>query len=100
MMDKPGFGSDDIFGTQDIFVGYQVSKLLADNAKMLQKEKRLVLLGHGNFRTEHEETHTLMDKLKIAHEYRNGPERKHDWHSGWVKEAVELLVGNNESSKQ
>lgn len=27
-------------------------------------------------------------------EYRNGPERKHDWHSGWVPEAVELLFGS------
>lgn len=34
-----------------------------------------------------------MDELKIAHEYRDGPARKHDWHSGWVKGAVELLVG-------
>jgi hypothetical protein len=30
--------------------------------------------------------------LKLAHEYRDGPARKHDWHSGWVKEAAELLL--------
>jgi hypothetical protein len=33
-----------------------------------------------------------MDRLKVAHEYRDGPARKHDWHSGWVKEAAELLL--------
>ena len=30
--------------------------------------------------------------VKIAHEYRDGPRRKHDWHSGWVAEAVEFLA--------
>jgi hypothetical protein len=33
-----------------------------------------------------------MDKLKVAHEYRDGTARKHDWHSGWVRQAVEPLV--------
>ena len=33
-----------------------------------------------------------MEKLQIAHEYRDGPALKHDWHSGWVKEAAELLL--------
>lgn len=94
MMDKPGkYGSGDIFGTADNFDGYRVGKLLKDKADKFPKEKRLVLLGYGNFRADHEKAHALMDKLKIAHEYRDGPECKHDWHSGWVKEAVELLVG-------
>lgn len=94
MMDKPGkYGSGDIFGTADHFKGYRVSKLLEANPDKLQKEKRLILLGYGNFRAEHEAAHALLDKLKIAHEYRDGPARKHDWHSGWVKEGVELLLG-------
>ena len=95
MMDKPGkYGSGDIFGTADNFENYRVSKLLEENADMFsnEKEKRLVLLGYGNFRAEHVQVQTMMDKLKIAHEYRDGPERKHDWHSGWVNEAVELLL--------
>lgn len=93
MMNKPGkYGSGDIFGTLSNFEGYRVSKLLADNADMFQKGNRLILLGYGNFRAEHEQAHALMDKLKVAHEYRDGPERKHDWHSGWVNEAVELLT--------
>jgi hypothetical protein len=36
--------------------------------------------------------HALLDGLRIRHEYREGAERKHDWHSGWVREAVELLL--------
>lgn len=93
MMDKPGrYGSGDIFGTEANFEGYRVSKLLEAKADKFQKDKRLILLGYGNFRAEHEKAHALMEKLKVAHEYRDGPARKHDWHSGWVKEAVELLV--------
>jgi S-formylglutathione hydrolase FrmB len=93
MLDAPGkYGSGDIFGTPDNFERYRVSKLLADKADALQKGTRLILLGYGNFRPEHEKAHALLDKLKIGHEYRDGPARKHDWHSGWVKEAVELLV--------
>ena len=96
MMDKPGiYGSGDIFGTADNFENYRVSKLLEDNADKFsnETENRLVLLGYGNFRAEHVRVHALMDKLKITHEYRDGPERKHDWHSGWVNEAVQLLLG-------
>jgi S-formylglutathione hydrolase FrmB len=93
MMDAPGkYGSGDIFGTADNFAGYRVTKLLEDNAAKLGKDARLILLGYGNFRDHHQKAHDLMDKLKIAHEYRDGPSRKHDWHSGWVKEAAELLL--------
>ena len=96
MMDRPGmYGSGDIFGTAENFENYRVSKLLEDNADKFsnEKEKRLVLLGYGNFRAEHVQAHAIMDKLKITHEYRDGPERKHDWHSGWVNEGIELLLG-------
>jgi hypothetical protein len=66
MLDKPGkYGSGDIFGTEANFEGYRVSKLLEDKAGNFQKDKRLM---------------------------RDGPARKHDWHRGWVKEAVERLV--------
>jgi S-formylglutathione hydrolase FrmB len=86
------FGSGDIFGTRENFEQHQISKLLAAQAGRLQKEKRLILLGYGNFRDHHQKAHALMNDLKIAHEYRDGPARKHDWHSGWVSEAVELLL--------
>jgi S-formylglutathione hydrolase FrmB len=93
MMEKHGmYGSGDIFATAENFAGYRIAKLLEDNAAKFQKEPRLILLGYGNFREHHKRAHELMDKLKVAHEYRDGPSRKHDWHSGWVKEAAELLL--------
>ena len=93
MMEKPGaYGSGDIFGTDDNFAGYRVSKLLEASAAKFAKESRFVLLGYGNFRDHHKQAHDLMDKLKVLHEYCDGPSRKHDWHSGWVKEAAELLL--------
>ena len=93
MMDEPGrYGSGEVFGTAENFAAYRVSSLLEANASKLQKVQRLLLLGYGGFRSEHVAAHALLDKLTIPHEYRDGPSRKHDWHSGWVQEAVELLL--------
>jgi len=33
-----------------------------------------------------------MERLGIPHEYCDGPERKDDWHNGWVEEAVGLQL--------
>jgi len=30
--------------------------------------------------------------LKIPHAYHDGPRRKHDWHSGWLPEAIKFLA--------
>lgn len=96
MMDQIGkYGSSAIFGTQESFARYQLSTALRDRAEDLQNGKRLVLLGFGGFRQDHEQAHLLLEKLRIPHEYRDGPERKHDWHSGWVPEAVEILLGDD-----
>ena len=45
-------------------------------------------------REEHVRVHELMSELKIPHVYKDGPQRKHDWHSGWVSEAALLLMQN------
>jgi enterochelin esterase-like enzyme len=93
MMETSGpYGSGAIFGTQENFEKYRITKLLQARADTLQKDKRLILLGHGSFRDQHQKAHALMTDLKIDHEYRDGPARKHDWHSGWVAEAAELLL--------
>ena len=95
MMDQPGkYGSGDIFGTADNFDAYRISTLLRDRAEGFGKEKRLVLLGYGNFRADHRTAHALLNELEIAHEYRDGPARPHAWNSGWVREAVGLLLKN------
>ena len=93
MMNRIGkYGSSAIFGTQENFARYQLSAGLRERAEALQNGKRLALLGYGGFRQDHEQTHLLLEKLRIPHEYRDGPQRKHDWHSGWVPEAVEFLL--------
>lgn len=93
MMAAPGhYGSGEIFGTAENFAKYQVSKLLEHQAGKLGETSRLALLGYGGFRKEHQQTHALMEKLKIPHVYEDGPSRKHDWHSGWVAEAMRLLT--------
>jgi hypothetical protein len=93
MMDRLGkYGTSPIFGTQANLEAYRLTDLLAAKRDSLGPQKRFVLTGYGNFRPEHEQMHSLLDKLMIAHDYRDGPQLKHDWHSGWVAEAVELLV--------
>ncbi len=93
MLDRPGkYGSGNVFGTADNFAGYRVADLLATEAGRLRADPRLVLLGYGNFRADHQAAHALMRELGVAHEYRDGPARPHDWHSGWVADAVGLLL--------
>jgi S-formylglutathione hydrolase FrmB len=95
MMDQPGkYGNGPIFGTQANFESYRLDKLLEQQAGQFQTRKRLVLLGYDAFRQEHSQAHELMERLKIVHAHRDGPTRKHDWHSGWVAEAVELLLSD------
>lgn len=95
MMEQPNrFGMGPIFGTHENFERYQISGLLKEKVSELRGVPRLIHFGYGNFRDHHESTRALMDELGIAHQYRDGPKREHDWHSGWLPEAVEMLVGN------
>lgn len=96
-MDRFGaFGSGAIFGTPENFEKYRVGKLLREKAGAVRDGKRLILMGFGSFPQGHEKVHAQLDELKIPHVYRDGPLRKHDWHGGWVSEAVALLVGKAE----
>ncbi len=93
MMNKVGkYGNGPIFGTQGNFEAYRIDNLLRANSKSLQNQPRLILTGIGNFSEHHEQAHQLLEELKIPHNYRDMPKRSHDWHSGWVSEAVELLM--------
>ncbi|MGA2497298.1 MAG: DUF4838 domain-containing protein, partial [Tepidisphaeraceae bacterium] len=98
MKDKPNqFGMGEVFATQANFEEYQITKLLEKQAGILQDKPRLALVGYGNFRSHHQQAHDLMMKLKIAHEYRDGPERQHVWDSGWVADAVQFLLPSENS---
>jgi len=93
MMDRPGrYGSGPIFETEANFRKYQVSVLVRQHRDAFASNTRLILLGYGGFEEDTRQAHDLLWQLKIPHGYRNGPKRKHDWHSGWVSEAVELLL--------
>lgn len=92
-MEKIGkYGNAPIFGDQENFETYRISALLRENGQSLGESKRLILTGYGNFRQDHEAVHALLKKLAIPHEYRDGPKRSHDWHSGWIEEAMTLLL--------
>ncbi len=88
------FGMGPIFGTQENFEQYQITTLLDRRAPDLRAMSRLILLGYGNFRDQHEQAHSLMVNLKVPHIYRDGPKRQHIWESGWLTEAVELLLSD------
>jgi hypothetical protein len=91
------FGMGPIFGTQENFDRYRITTLLERSADQLRDQSRLILLGYGNFREQHERAHALMTAKGIAHVYRVGPKREHHWETGWLSEAMELLLGNGAS---
>jgi S-formylglutathione hydrolase FrmB len=93
MMNELGkFGTRPIFGTPENFQKYQITRLLENRAHNFRSGERLILLGYATFGRDHDELHTLMTALGVSHVYREGELRPHTWHSGWLPEAVELLV--------
>lgn len=91
MPDKYGMGP--IFGDQANFNGYLVSDLVRRRAELLRGRRRLVLTGYfESFRPHHVAMHELLKELGVPHSYRDGPKRDHHWESGWLDEAVSLLV--------
>lgn len=94
VMTKSGrFGSGPIFGTQQNFdEHYDLSKTVAKHAAKFREQPRLIHLGYGNFKDHHIQFEALLNQHNVSHIYRHGPQRKHEWRSGWLLEAVELLV--------
>ena len=89
--DKYGMGP--IFGTQENFERYEITRLLRARADWLRLRPRLVLTGFfENFRAHHVAMHDLLEELAVPHVYRDGPKRAHHWESGWLGEAVELML--------
>lgn len=93
MKAKPDqFGMGAIFGTQENFEKYEVSRLLHEKGAPFQVAKRLALSGYENFREHTQQAHALLESLKIQHDYADGPLRKHVWGSGWVEESLKALL--------
>jgi hypothetical protein len=86
------FGMDKIFATPDNFAAYQISRLLTQRAPAVREGQRLIHLGFGNFRSHHLAIEQLLLEHEITHVFHDGPQRQHAWTSGWLPEAVQLLV--------
>jgi len=90
---KPdNYGMGPIFGTQQNFNLYALPTELRDKARHLRRDKRLVLMGYDHFQEDMQRAHTLLDQLDIPHIYKDGPQRRHHWDSGWIPAAVDELV--------
>ena len=93
MMSEMKFGSAPIFGTLENLQNYRIPILLqAHQSELIDKPPRLILTGIGNFHSEHEQIHTLLNELDIPHIDPEQQKRHHHWHSGWVTESLELLL--------
>lgn len=87
------YGSQPIFGTRENFEPYRVSTLLS-TSRPEHASQRLVLAGHGNFRAEMAATHQQLQHQSppVPHVFLDGPDRPHDWHSGWLADVSEALA--------
>lgn len=94
MMERPGkYGSEAIFGRQENFENYRITRLLELRAGYLRSQPaRLVLLGYGNFAEDDTLLHQRLESSAVPHHWEHGPKRRHDWDSGWLARAVELLM--------
>ena len=85
------YGMGPIMGDDVNFQKYRIDQLLLSRAEELGDQPRLILTGYDNFRRHTQDTHALLEKLETPHIYRDGPQRRHHWESGWLGEAVQLL---------
>lgn len=91
-MERPDrFGMGEIFGTQENFAPYQITRLFREQAEQVRHGQRLIHLGYDNFRDQHAVAEKVLNESRIEHVFHDGPQRRHAWGSGWLPEAVELL---------
>jgi len=91
-MDVPRYGMAPIVGTQENFERYRVTTLLRDRGKLLGGESRLMLAGWDFYRDQTVNAHRLMQQLKVPHVYRDGPQRRHHWNSGWMADLARFAA--------
>lgn len=85
-METPRYGMAPIVGTQENFEPYRITSLLRQRGKVLGSEPRLMLAGWDFYRDQTVAARGLLQQLKIPHVYRDGPQRRHHWNSGWMAE--------------
>ena len=72
----------------------------SDRRSKVQMKFKEVLTGRTSEVTaQPDDKYMVLDYevIELEHSYRDGPELKHNWHSGWVPEAVELLMRSTEN---
>ncbi len=92
-LDVQGSHLRKIFGTDTNYASYYIPELLQKNAGLFaERSHQLVLMGHSYLKKDIEQLHQFMNKFGIAHVYDNATKRKHRWDSGWLPEAVKILL--------
>jgi len=91
-MDVPRYGMAPIVGTQDNFERHRVTTLLRERGVLLGSEPRLMLTGWDFYREQTVEARRLLQQLKIPHVYRDGPQRRHHWNSGWMAQLAPWIA--------
>jgi hypothetical protein len=97
---KDNSGPEQICGGQENFLSYMPSRLVRSHGSLLGDRPRLIMMsplsstgcGGQGYGLHHHVMHNLLKDLNIPHKHLDGPHRRHDWHSGWVEEAVSLLL--------
>lgn len=84
------WGTEELFADQSHFGAHRPDLLAPRVAAVLGVSPRLAMLGYGNFREHHLAMHEIMSRARIAHHHIDGPWRDHNWHSGWLEQAVQL----------
>jgi S-formylglutathione hydrolase FrmB len=93
------YGAGQVFGNQEHFEKYRVLPALQNCKPLANSPSRLVLTGYDNFRDQHVTAQMRLSESQIGLTYRDGPQRRHVWNSGWVEEAVDLLAELKPSDK-
>ena len=92
-------GSADVFGANENFAKYDIFPLLRKQTGFLKnRPPRLIIMGQGNFKNQHETAHAFMLQLGIPHLYEPGPNVPHGWNSQWLEPLVDLLVNGLKSA--
>jgi hypothetical protein len=94
------FGTNRHFGTPEQFAKYLPIRLIESNAEHFRGRARIAVLGHQSFgpagspdkRPHTRAFHEKLELLGVKHHYDNGLVVRHDWHSGWVRPAVDALM--------
>lgn len=94
------YGSGPIFGDDENFRSYQVTRLLPSATKLRTARPRLSLFGRGNFEQEHRQVLELAGRERIPIFVEDSPQRAHSWHSGWLPNAVAWLTASADATNQ